>query len=428
MMARLLVALMLVGWALGGAQAAVPAERTLFSEPFDDLQTEGCPPGWLPLQGEWFLAQRASRVLRQGNQDLTRDSWILAAWQSYSVVTKFRTEGLEAPGQAGVLAYADAEGRAYRLRAAEDKLYLDKLTGDGVVTLGQADAKLPGGKWYSLRLTVLSTPGAATLSARAWAGDADEPKEVALKVKDDKSPLPGGSVGLWTGGGAARFAHVAVRRYEPTADKPGEVIYATDFNEVDQGHVPPFWKCQGGHWLRDLDDKQAGVLRQVTGGPGPDYDDNASALLNWTGYTVSARAIAHPGPGKWGLGLVAYYGAQDSNYRLRLLDNRLYLVKQLPTGRIMNLATVTFDARRGRWYNLKFAVENLRGVAQLTGKVWADEEPEPETWAIRAYDRDQPLTGGAPGLWSFGGAADFDNFLVRTTTLSSLNATLAGQH
>lgn len=416
----LMVALLTVGASL--VAAAVPPERTLFSEAFDGLTGEGCPPGWLPLEGEWFLAQRASRVLRQGDADLTRESWALALWRNYSVVTKFLAESDDGPWGAGVVAYVDAVGAAYRLRATEGKLCLDRLQGGTVRVLATADAKITRGKWASLRLSLTSEGAAVLLQGRSWGGDEEEPKDWTVQCRDDREPLPGGTIGLWTGSATVRFAHLNARRLEAT-DKGSEPLYRSDFSEVDPGQLPPYWQTRGGLWLRDTMDKLA-VLRQMQVRSGPDFVDSALALVGWSGYTVSAKAIAHPGPGKWGVGVVAYYSNDGSNYRLRVLDGRLYVVKQLAGGRVQTLAAANVDVKRGRWYNLKLAVENLRAATLLSGKLWKDEEDEPEGWQVYAADQTAPLRLGAPGLWCFGGAADFDNFLVRTTVLSGLNASL----
>lgn len=418
-----LTGLLIAALASSLVAAAVPPERTLFSESFDGLQAEGCPPGWLPLEGEWFLAQRASGVLRQGNTDLTRESWALALWQNYTVVTKFLADDDDGNWGVGVIGYMSARGSGYRLRASEGKLYLDKLCDGRARALTSTEAKITRGKWISLRLTLSNEGHAAVLQGKAWSGEGDEPANWTLQFRDESETLPGGTVGLWTGDAAARFAYVTARRPDAGADKPGDILYRTDFSEVDPGQLPAFWRTNGGLWLRDTLDKLP-VLRQMLPRSGADFEDNASALLGWSGYTVSAKAIAHPGPGKWGLGLVACYGSGGSNYRLRALDNRLYLVKQVEGGRVQTLAVVNADLKRGRWYDLKLAVENLRSATLLSGKLWNDEDNEPEAWQITAADQNAPLRFGAPGLWCFGGAADFDNFLVRTTVLSSLNASL----
>lgn len=403
--------------------AQIPAERALFTESFDSTQGDACPSGWLPLEGDWFLAERESRVLRQGNQDLTRDAWALAVWADYSVLVKFQAEEGKGAWGIGLLAYVNDQGDCYRLHAGEQGLRLEKLTDGRGIPLGFAKANVSRGRWYSLRLTLSSGREATRLHGRLWPSDAEEPREWALQVTDSSDPLPGGSIGVWTGGCAGRFAFAAVRRYDAQAETVGDLIYGTDFADTDQGRLPAFWAAEGGVWVRDTVDRLP-VLRQMVQRVGPDYDGNAFAFLRWSGYTVSARALAHPGPGKWGLGVVAYFGVRGGNYRLRLLDDKLYLAKQQIGGRVQNLASTPVPARRGRWYRLVLAAESVKGAAQLQGKLWADGEPEPPGWMVSALDMDGPLTSGAPGLWSFGCAADFDDFVVKTTVLSSLNASV----
>lgn len=404
--------------------AQVPAERTLFAEAFDSTPGDACPPGWMPLEGDWFLAERDSKVLRQGSQDLTRDAWALAIWANYSVLVKFQAEEGKGTWGIGLLAYVNDQGDCYRLHAGEQGLHLEKLSDGRVAALSDAKANVTRGRWYSLRLTLHTQAGSTRLRGRLWPSDAEEPREWALQAVDSSDPLPGGSIGVWTGNCAGRFAFAAVRRYDAQADAVGDLIYGTDFADTDQGRLPPFWSADGGVWVRDTAERLP-VLRQMLQRAGPTYDGNAFAALRWSGYTVSARALAHPGPGKWGLGVVAYFGVRGGNYRLRTLDDKLYLAKQQLGGRVLNLASASIAARRGRWYRLTLAVESIKGAAQLQGKFWAEDEAEPPGWMVSALDTDGPLASGAPGLWSFGCAADFDDFVVKTTVLSSLNASVS---
>jgi len=408
---------------LGTAACAVPAERMLFSDDFDQASA-ATPYWWDALDGEWVLAQRATRVLRQTSEDVTSDSWDLAYWANYSVVTKCLGEEGDGPWGAGLTAYDDTQGHCYRLRLGEGRLYLEKVNGADVRVVQDVEAKSVRGKWYSLRLALSSRPEATILLGKVWGSDEDEPKDWLIRTEDNADPYHGGSLGLWTGSCAARFLYLAAKQYDLTADKSGDLVYGTDFSDAGQGRLPLFWQTQGGLWLRDLQPDKQAALRQVQDASGAAYDENASACLAWSGYTVSVRAVAHPGPTKWGFGLVGYYGPGGSNYRLRSLDNRIYLVKGRPDGRIENLASGAVPLQRGRWYNLKLALDNLRDGVRLQGKVWEDETDEPRQWQVLAQDRTAYLSGGAPGVWCFGSAVDFDDFQVRTSTLSALNEML----
>lgn len=401
--------------------AAVPAERMIFNDTFDaDPGSTGY--NWQALDGEWLLAQRTTQVLRQANEDITSDSWVLALWANYTLTTKCLAEEGEGSWGVGATAYDDGLGHAYRVHLGDGKLYLEKLNAGEVRVLGEVEAKVVRGKWYSLRLTLSSGPGATGLLGKVWGSDEEEPKEWQIRAEDTAEPYAGGSVGLWTGNCAGRFSYLAIKQQDPLSDKVGELLYGTDFTDTTQGRLPVFWTSTGGLWTRDVQDKLP-LLRQMIDQAGPLYDENALAYLQLTGYTVSAMAIAHPGPSKWGMGLVGYHGLQGSNYRLRTLDSKVYLVKRRVDGRLDNFASVTIPLKRGQWYNLKLAVDNLRGSTRLQGKVWLADTEEPN-WQLSAYDREQPLRGGVPGLWCFGSAVDFDNFSVRTSTLSALNESL----
>ena len=402
---------------------AVPGERLLFDDNFDTPEANLSPYYWQPLDGSWLLAQRTTRVLRQESDDVTADSWSLALWANYSVVTKCLGEEGEGPWGVGLTGYDDGQGRCYRLRLGEGRLYLEKVDGPDVRVLADVEAKSVRGKWFSLRLALTNAPAETNLQAKLWGSSDDEPKEWLIVARDGRSPYRGGSLGLWTGNCAARFSFLSAKHYEPRDDRAGDLLYGTDFSDTAQGRLPAFWRGTGGLWVRDTQDKLA-VLRQMSDQAGPMYDENASAVLDWTGYTVSALAIAHPGNAKWGLGLVAYYGPGGSNYRLRTLDNKAYLVKRGTDGRLETLAAVPLPLKRGVWYNLKLTLDNPGGVVRLQAKVWEAESDEPPGWQLSAYDRNAPLRGGLPGLWCFGSAVDFDNFQVRTSTLSSLNESL----
>jgi hypothetical protein len=391
---------------------ALPAERTLFADDFDQ-SLAATPYWWEPLDGEWVLAQHATRVLRQTSADVTIDSWNLAYWANYSAVTKCLGDEGEGPWGLGLTAYDDTQGRNYRLRLGEGRLYLEKVNGSEVRVIQDVEAKLSRGKWTSLRLALSTRPESTILLGKVWGSDEEEPKDWLIHAEDNVDPYHGGSIGLWTGNCAGRFLYLSAKQYDLADDKGGDLIYATDFSETGQGRLPVFWMTRGGLWLRDLQDSAGGR-----------YDENATAYLRWAGYTVSARAVAHPGPTKWGFGLVGYHGPDGSNYRLRSLGNRIYLVKRRPDGRVENLASAQASLQRGRWYNLKLSLDNLRDSVRLQGKVWEDETEEPAQWQTLAYDRSTYLTGGAPGLWCFGTAVDFDDFQVGTSTLSALNELL----
>lgn len=401
---------------------ALPPDRLLFSDDYDAAFATSST-WWQPLDGEWVLAQRATRVLRQSSDDVTRDSWTLAYWANYTVTTKCMGDEGEGPWGIGVTGYDDGRGRNYRLRLGEGRLYLEKVNGPEVRVLGDVEARLSRGKWYSLRLALSTRPQSTALAGRVWGSDEEEPKDWLIRAEDTVQPLSGGPVGLWTGNCSGRYLYLSARQYDMAGDRSGEQLYGSDFSDTGAGRTPIFWSPRGGLWIRDNQEKLP-VLRQVQDSSGPSYDENAAISLRWTGYTVSARAAAHPGPGKWGFGLVGYYGPDGSNYRLRSLDNRIYLVKRRPDGRVENLGSAAVPLQRGQWYHLTLALDNLRGAVRLQGKVWEDETPEPERWQATGYDRTAPLTDGAPGLWCFGSAVDFDDFQVRTSTLSALNETL----
>lgn len=398
---------------------AALSERVLFNDAYDQ---EGAPYWWQPLLGEWTYAQRATRVLRQSSEDITSDSWNIVSWANYTVVAKCLGEEGEGLWGVGVTAYDDTRGSYYRLRLGEGRLYLEKVKRGEVRGIGSVEAKIVRGKWFSLRLALTTRPESTILLGKVWAGDEEEPKEWQIRTEDNSEPYTGGTIGLWTGNCAGRCLYLSARHYDLAADKIGAPLYSTDFSEVPQGRLPTFWRARGGLWLRDTQPDKQAVLRQILDSPGPLYDENASACLRWTGYTVSVRAIAHPGTTRWGFGVIGYFNFADgSNYRLRTLDNRVYLVKRRADGRVDNLANTTIPIQRGRWYNLKLALDNLREGVRLQGKVWLEEAPEPEQWQLTAYDRTGWLTDGAPGLWCFGSAVDFDDFQVRTSTLSALN-------
>jgi hypothetical protein len=417
------LALACLGLVIASCALAVPADRVLFADAFD-AASAATPYWWQPLEGDWVLAQRASRVLRQGSEDVTSDSWSLAYWANYSVVAKCLGEEGDGPWGVGITGYDDTRGRNYRLRLGEGRLYLEKVNGTEVRVLQDVEAKLVRGKWYSLRLALNTRPESTIILGKVWGTEDDEPKDWAIRCEDISSPYPGGSVGLWTGNCAGRFLYLAVKQYDLENDKSGDLVYGNDFSEAAQGRLPVFWTSHGGLWMRDLQPDKQAAIRQVRDTAGALYDENASACLQWTGYTVSARAIAHPGTANWGFGLVGYYGPDGSNYRLRSLDSRVYLVKRDAEGRVANLASFVFPLKRGEWYNLKLALENLRDGVQLQGKVWDDGADEPETWQATAYDRQGVLTAGAPGVWCFGSPVDFDDFQVKTSPLSALNDTL----
>ena len=176
-MIRVLPALILL---LAGAAQALPPERVLFDENFSATPGQS-PYAWQPLEGNWLIAQRTTKVLRQENDDVTAESWTLALWANYSIVTKCLAEEGDGPWGLGVTAYDDGLGHAYRLRLGEGRLYLEKVDGADVRILADVEATAARGAWFSLRLTCTTSATETALKGKLWNSADDEPKDWQIK-------------------------------------------------------------------------------------------------------------------------------------------------------------------------------------------------------------------------------------------------------
>ncbi len=126
-----------------------------------------------------------------------------------------------------------------------------------------------------------------------------------------------------------------------------------------------------------------------------------------TGYTIMADAKVLEVKRR-----ISRVGVTCQRYNL-ILDggaNRVTIDTWLPH---MRLSTnIPYDVKPGVWYRMKLLVETTDGVAEIKGKVWERDQPEPEAWTLVAKDPN-PNLEGSPGLYLYSTSESFfDNVQV----------------
>jgi outer membrane protein assembly factor BamB len=105
-------------------------------------------------------------------------------------------------------------------------------------------------------------------------------------------------------------------------------------------------------------------------------------------------------------------GVTCQRYNL-ILDgnsNRLTIDTWLPHMRLNT--NMRYNVKPGVWYRMKLLVETTDGVAEIKGKVWERDQPEPEAWTLVAKDPN-PNLEGSPGLYFYSTSESFvDNVQV----------------
>jgi hypothetical protein len=120
-----------------------------------------------------------------------------------------------------------------------------------------------------------------------------------------------------------------------------------------------------------------------------------------TGYTIMADAKLLEVNRR-----LSRVGVTCQRYNL-ILDgnaNRLTIDTWLPHMRLNT--NMRYNVKPDVWYRMKLLVETTDGVAEVKGKVWERDQPEPEAWTLVAKDPN-PNTEGSPGLYLYSTSESF---------------------
>jgi len=379
---------------------------------FEDTPLDLLPPSWQSQGGIWRVsAEEGARVLRQAMRPLLSNALATFEWANYAVAAEFRVAAGEGRWGAGVVGYWVDRQNHYRLCVVNDALHLVKVQAGRVESLSSVRRPFQREKWYRVEFRLRTEPGRVTLRGKVWPVGEKEPP-AGLEATDGQTFFQRGSVGLWSGHSDSLFRGLTVTSLADHA-----TLYQENFAQASKGSAARNWKHLGGHWVVDRWEGQP-VYRQMRDETGPDFDDNAFAVLEWRDYAVYVRVKADPTEGPWGVGVVGYYGDEDHHYRLRCLNGKLELVKRNGHGRTVELSPgVPCEIQPAHWWWLLLRLENRGGAVILQGKAWPAEEPEPLDWALVAVDAEEPLSGGAAGLWAVFTTASFDDLTITSGPL-----------
>lgn len=379
------------------------------SRDFDGLKAGPLPMNWATFGGAWSIAGGATtNVLQQTQEPLYQEAFALAAWSGYEVETQvLLNSALDSYGF-GLVGHWQSASAHYRLAVINNVLYLLKVHDGYVSPLQSANCKIDRGLFYHLKLRITPSADGVLLQGKVWQDQ--EPAPWSLEIKDVYQPATHGRPGLWAAHADCHFLGFALRQVSATGSAETGPSYVMDLTRAALGSMPPEWSSLRGRWMVDQwQDRR--TLRQVSADSGPDFDDNAFALMVPSSYTVSARVKLGSIKGGSGFGVVAYFTGLDHHYRLRAIGNQLYLTKRWSESNNVNLANAGYRFKANEWYRFTLKVLPLKDTVQLLGKV-CQQNTEPDEWTLVAEDSSQPLQGGDAGLWVFDSPCSFDQFAV----------------
>ena len=180
-----------------------------------------------------------------------------------------------------------------------------------------------------------------------------------------------------------------------------------DFEDVaipanGRGEPPIVWVgARYRHVVRNVDGNQ--VMVKITTIPKGTRSRCWFGHSDLSDYVIQADVRGADNAGKLpDIGLIAQGYAVDLQGALQELQVRSWV-----TERRMARST-PYPWQGERWYTLKLQVRNVGSQAEVRGKVWPRDEPEPQEWTVEAID-DTPNESGSPGL--YGNAKDAEIFL-----------------
>jgi hypothetical protein len=194
-----------------------------------------------------------------------------------------------------------------------------------------------------------------------------------------------------------------------------------DFESYAPGDSPADWVDQAqdfttGDYFQTLE-----VDGQMAYGPvdtGYRYSHyNGAGALDWQNYEVTGRLRF--GQDSDGIALTFYSqfpANQDRYYQLlRYSGESGFRIHTHGASNANGTKSVDVNAQPGIWYRFRLRVQTATDRVRIVAKVWAEGDPEPETWQIDCYNSyASRITAGTVGIWSQGsGTRAVDDLLVQ---------------
>lgn len=265
---------------------------------------------------------------------------------------------------------------AARVRDLEPDLIL--ITGDFIQHTVLLDVQE---RWMEAVAEWLRTLGTPTYGIWASRGNAD-----ISRYGDFNNVF---ADGLRAGG-----AHLLVNSAEAVEIDAARLwIAGADFNDFQ------------GRFLSDFAVREEDGNRWVEAGP----SEGNSTLnywgadaLNWRDYEFSGRLRREDARG--GVGVIFYSRfpeGYDRYYRLRSYEKAPTLqITAHGTHITAGEVDTGVEPAPGVWYRFRIWVESGPAATRIRARVWAEDEPEPQTWQADCTDAsDTRLTAGTVGMW-----------------------------
>ncbi|WP_327011187.1 polysaccharide lyase family 1 protein [Dactylosporangium sp. NBC_01737] len=187
-------AVAVVALLLGAARIAA-ADTTLFTDDFEDGNTNG----WSKSGGSWSVLTDGSRVLRQTSAT-TGDARAYAgsAWTDVAAEARLRPVERGADGLVALAVRQQSSTNAYRFALyADGRAQLEAVRNGAVSVLGAGTHTVTTGAWATVRVEAVGT------ALRGYVGG-------ALVAQGTSTAFGSGKVGVWTYHASASFDDVRV--------------------------------------------------------------------------------------------------------------------------------------------------------------------------------------------------------------------------
>jgi len=360
-------------------------EEALFIS-FDEEPVGLIPNCWQVIGGEWRTAiSEAEQVFQQSLTTLQGLSYAVYLPANYTVSVQVRPIKTATPSGVGLVAYWQDAQNHYRLMSYNDRVLLVKVSNGQIAVLSKLIYSLEVGKWYCMKLSVMSVGKRILLYGKVWDKDEREPSGWMLMGEDLSPMTTHGWAGLWCAKGVYEFDDFELLLH--TRDGKQSVSLRDSFESYEAGQTPSTWTFVGGLWrIREGNSK---TLQQLNMLDEYAFKHNCYALiLGHHSYTITAKMRATAGGEVYGVGLTLHWRGANSHYDILSVGaNRLMVwvySQEALKPRLIGEKQCTIE--RWKWHYFKARVKSMGKATQLQVKVWRSEQDEPREWLIETDD------------------------------------------
>ena len=179
-----------------------------------------------------------------------------------------------------------------------------------------------------------------------------------------------------------------------------------DFESIEVGKSPPHWiRATNRFVVREMDGNK--ILVKPPARRGLHRSNVYIGPPNMKDYTVQVDLLGtKPKRNMPDMGLIA------NRYTLEMQGNHQRLQVLSWRSDLRMAKWIDFKWEPNVWYTMKMTVDIVDDTAQVKGKVWVRDEPEPKAWTIIVEDP-LPNREGSPGIYGYSPAeVYYDNLKV----------------